>query len=110
MKEDLVVLDEVEGVPLNKNGKRAVHCQIWDREQITRKTKDIKDIGELQFCHFLPIYHRTELNSANSLNRAVSKANWDVIRCHIVHPMAIECHMGQGTCICVPRGEMSVWR
>ena len=40
----------------------------------------------------------------------VSKANWDAMWCHIVHPMAIECHMGQGTCICIPRGEMSIWR
>jgi hypothetical protein len=26
-------------------------------------------------------------------DRAISKPNWDVMRCQIAHPMAIECHM-----------------
>ena len=31
------------------------------------------------------------------------------MRRHIAHPMAIECHMSWGACICVPGRDMRVW-
>ena len=62
LEEDFAVPDKVEGVSLNENSERAMHCVILDRKEITREGRDIENICKLQRCHFLPINHRSELH------------------------------------------------